>query len=96
MATTAKAKSAGKGTVKAEQPGLFLYIGPSIRGAVQENAILSGKLSEIKAQLQPVIERYPQVATLIVPVETLVESRRDVKTRGTLLHKMYAELAASE
>ena len=90
------AAPAKKERAKAEQPGVFLYIGPSIRGVIQENAILSGKLSEIKAQLAGAIEKYPQIAALIVPAESLAESRREIKTNGTLLHKKYVELAGVE
>ena len=87
--TKAKAKPA-----QVERPGVFVYIGPNLRGAIQESTIMSGKLIEIKARLAPMIAEHPQASALIVPMESLAECRRDVKTAGTLLHKKYMELLA--
>ena len=91
-----KAKTTKKSAQAEEQPGVFVYIGPSIRGVIQESTIMEGKLSEIKAQLAAVIEAHPQIERLIVPVESLAVCRRDAKTRGTLLHKLYVELLSAE
>ena len=91
-----KKAKAKKNAEVVEQPGVFVYIGPTIRGAVQESTIISGTLTEIKAQYARLIEKHPQVERLIVPMDSLAVCRRDVKTSGTLLHRKYVELLSAE
>jgi uncharacterized protein (UPF0333 family) len=93
---TAEKSTKKSANAQTEEPGVFVYIGPSIRGVIQESTIMEGKQSEIKAHLHAVVERYPQVSTLIVPIESLAECRREIKNNGTLLHKKYVELLTAE
>lgn len=91
------ASKSKKGAVAGEQPGVFVYIGPNIKGAVQEGQIFGEKtITEVKTELAAIIGRYPQIEALIVPMEALAQSRSDVKHSGTLLHRKYMELLSAE
>lgn len=71
----------------------YVYIGPSLPGAkLMMNTVLSGTRKEISEYYKDVIERYPNVEKLIVPVGKLSESRAKVRTGGNVLNKYYSDL----
>lgn len=84
---TANEKPSGEKTAK------FVYIGPSLPNAkLMENAVLIGTRKEISEYYKDVIERFPSVEKLIVPVERLSESRIKARTSGNVLNKYYNDL----
>lgn len=71
----------------------YVYIGPSLPGArLMANTVLSGTRKEISKYYKDVIERYPNVEKLIVPVGKLSESRTKVCTSDSILSKYYSDL----
>ncbi len=71
----------------------YAYIGPSLPGAkLMTNTVLSGTRKEIFDYYKDVIEQYPNVAKLIVPVGKLSESRAKIRTNGNVLNKYYNDL----
>ncbi len=71
----------------------YVYIGPSLPGAkLMMNTVLSGTRKEISEYYKDVVERYPNVEKLIVPVGKLSESRAKVRTGGNVLNKYYNDL----
>lgn len=100
-------KGKAKGTVGktkevAEKPvieekldaGFFVYLGPSIRGMVQNGSIYAGPRSEVEKLLADAIQKYPRIAHLIVSGETLSDDRIKVKTPGNYLYETYRRLIA--
>lgn len=72
-----------------------VYIGPSIPRTQLRNAqILRGTEEEIDSFVQPLMERYPEIRKLLVEPNALSEARREVCTRGRLLHKYYQDVQA--
>ena len=89
-------KPAAKATSRVQPKpgaGYCVYIGPSIRGAVQYGQILHGTVQEAKDLLGGVIERWPLVGALIIPGDLLPDARIKVKTQGTALYDQYTRLA---
>lgn len=90
-----KKKAAVRAAAKkpAEERPFCVYIGPSIRGAVQYGQILHGTLAEARETLGPLIGRFPLVGALVIPGELLSAARIQVKTHGTALCDQYNRLA---
>lgn len=75
---------------------LFVYAGPTLpRGRLKENAVFRGTFEDVKAYLSGVLEEYPQVARLIVPVNRLAAFSVKVKTPGNLAHKYYSDIVSA-
>ena len=101
------ASGADKDTDPAEKPaedaqggadggGAFVYAGPSLpRGRLKENVVFRGTFEDVKAYLADVLEDYPQVARLIVPVEKLATFSVKVKTPGNIAHKHYNDIVSA-
>lgn len=92
-----KKKTSKKSSVKepaGNTDGFCVYLGPNIHGVIQAGTIYSGMKEQAIASLSSAIEKYPLIAALIVPGETLAEDRIKVKTPGNLLHVNYKKLAA--
>lgn len=71
----------------------YVYIGPSLPGAVlMENTVLRGGRKEISEYFKDVVETYPDVEKLIVPVGKLSESRAKVRASGNVFNKYYNDL----
>lgn len=64
-----------------------VYIGPTIRSAIQRNAIFMGTREEAKRKLARAIEKYPPIASLLIPSEELAEARKMIIQPGNLLYE---------
>lgn len=94
---TAEQETTAEATQEAaEGYGLFVYAGPSLpRGRLKENAVFNGTFEDVKAYLADVIEDYPLVARMIIPVERLSAFHVKVKTPGNLAHKYYNDIVST-
>ena len=63
------------------------YLGPSIRGVVQNGSIYEGTKAEVVLKLHDAIEKYPRIEKLIIPHDALAESRPKVRTKGNYLYE---------
>lgn len=74
----------------------FVYIGPSLPGGrLKSNTVLRGKIEEVKEYYKDVLEKFPQVARLIVPIEKLGESKEKVQTSGNVINKYYNDVVSA-
>lgn len=91
--TKAEIVKAQKGKDTAEA---YVYIGPNLPSGAKltANAIISGTKDQINGYYKDVIEQYPNVEKLIIPVARLAESREKIKAGGNALSKYYNDLAA--
>lgn len=72
------------------------YIGPSLpAGLLKSNKIMIGTREEIKKELSGVLEKYPLVERLLVPVEKLAEKKDRAATAGNILNKYYNDVASA-
>ncbi len=69
-----------------------VYIGPSIRGALLFGAVLPGNRTAVLKNLEPTLEKYPNIKPLIIPGDRLPEALRDVKKPGTALHTLASKV----
>ena len=89
MAVTAKAKAARSAG------GFCAYIGPTIRGVIQNGTIYQGYKREAlkSAALCRATGMYPEITDLIVSGEALASARKKINTPGSLLYVRYKVLA---
>ena len=79
---------------EASESGLWVYLGPSIYGAIISGTVFTGpKKGDALAEVVDALVNYPSIANLIVPGESLPASRLKVKTPGNLLYAEYRKLA---
>lgn len=72
------------------------YIGPTLpAGQLKCNKIFIGTETEIKKELETVLEKYPLVEKMLVPASQIGEKKDRAKTAGNILHKYYADLVSS-
>lgn len=95
-ATENAANGANTGVKEAKEPVTLIYIGPKLPGGkLKSNKIFIGTPEEIKKELAPVLEEYPLVERLLVPVSQLAEKKDKVRTAGNILNKYYADVVSS-
>lgn len=74
----------------------FVYCGPTLpNGRLKEKTVLQGTFAEICAYYADVIEQYPQIKTLIVPVNRLGAFAVKVRTRGNIANKYYNDIVSA-
>ncbi len=72
------------------------YIGPTLpAGQLKCNKIFIGTETEIRKELEAVLEKYPLVEKMLVPAGQMGEKKDKAKTAGNILHKYYADLVSS-
>lgn len=67
----------------------WVYIGPTIRSAIQHNTILTGTREEVVKKLESAIAKYPPIAQLLVSSEDLASARKLIKQPGNRLYDVY-------
>lgn len=82
-------------TAKAEAAGVYVYLGPSIRGVVQHGTIYRGKRAEVIQSLAPAVEKYPKIARLIVADFEISAAKEKIKSGGNALSAAYKALLAA-
>lgn len=83
----------GTGADSKEQ---YVYIGPTLpSGQLKCNSVFIGTAEEIKEALKKVIEKYPLVEKMIVPVSELAQKKQKVKTAGTIYNKFYHDIESA-
>ncbi len=72
-------------TTKKAPCGFCVYLGPSIRGVVQNGTIYDGTIETVLQLLAPAIEQYPRIGKLIVSGDDLPVAREKIKVKGNYL-----------
>lgn len=87
---------ATEGKKKEGETVTLAYIGPSLpAGLLKTNKILIGTREEIDKELAAVLEKYPLVGKMLVPVEKLAEKKGKAATAGNILNKYYTDIVSS-
>lgn len=93
---TKETEREAEATEEKEETVKLAYIGPTLpAGQLKCNAIFIGTETEIKKELETVLEKYPLVEKMLVPASKMGEKKDKVKTAGNILHKYYADLVSS-
>ena len=74
---------------EAVKPGYFVYIGPTIKSAIQRNTIVTGSREEVEKKLKYAIEKYPPIAQLLISGN---EPRKMIRQPGNRLYEVYGRL----
>lgn len=74
----------------------LIYIGPSLpKAMLKSNKIFEGTREDINKELAGVLEQFPTVERLLVPVAELAEKKDKVRTAGNILNKYYSDIASA-
>lgn len=65
-------------TRQGENLAVWVYLGPSIRGVIQNATIYTGSRYEIEHKLSEAIAKYPKISMLIVSAEEVAEVRNKI------------------
>ena len=74
------------------QSGFYIYIGPNIRGLIQNGTIYRGTRAEAQAKAAPAIEKFKAVKSLIVSGDALPVARLKLKEPGNAFSVNYRKL----
>lgn len=89
-------KEATGGEKKEGETVTLAYIGPSLpAGLLKTNKVLIGTREEIDKELAAVLEKYPLVGKMLVPVEKLAEKKGKAATAGNILNKYYTDIVSA-
>lgn len=77
---------------KKESMSAYMYLGPTIRGVVQESTIYYGTLSEILKRLEAAINAYPLIRRLLVPYTEIAFIRQKIKAKANPYSSAYRRL----
>ena len=62
---------------------------------LKTNKIMIGTREEIMKELAGVLEKYPLVEKMLVPVEKMAEKKDKAATAGNILNKYYTDIVSS-
>ncbi len=85
--------SKAKKPEKDKNSGVFVYVGPSVRGVIQCGAIFRGTRDEVTEKLSEAIERYPEIEKLIVKDCDITKTKEKLKSGISSLSIAYSKLA---
>lgn len=74
-------------------PAFVCTSGRASSARSQQARILYGDKQDALAQISAAVEKYPLIATLVIPGDQVSEARIKVKTPGNLLYVNYHKLA---
>lgn len=81
---------AKKTTVK---DGIFIYIGPTIRGVIQKGSIYRGTRESVLSSLAFAIGKHPEIKRLIVADNEIMSAKQKIAIGGNSLSNAYRVLA---
>lgn len=86
--------TAAAATVPESEKEFFVYLGPSIRGLIQNGDIFKGGREKAMADAKPAIDRFPLIEKVLIPGAELYKVRVQIKTQGTALYAYNRKLQA--
>lgn len=78
-----------------EHRGVWVYVGPSIRGIVTNGGIYHGTKSEVLSGLPDGWQKYPQIERLIVSDKSLAKAREQIRQSKGGITVAYNAVAAA-
>lgn len=77
-----------------EPTSVFVYLGPTIRGVIQQGTIYVGTYNSVIEQLKPIWQHYPKIPRLIVEDSHVAEVKHKLRDGTTNLYSIaYKELS---
>lgn len=74
----------------------LIYIGPNLpKAMLQSNKVFEGTAEEIDKELANILEKFPLVKKMLVPIGEIAEKKDKVRTAGNIYNKYYADLKAA-
>lgn len=90
------AKAATSTTKTTVKDGVYVYIGPSIRGVIQKGSIYRGTRESVLASLDSALKEYPKIERLIVADTEIVSAKNKISIGGNSLSNAYRALSENK
>ncbi|MCH5195960.1 MAG: hypothetical protein J1F28_04565 [Oscillospiraceae bacterium] len=74
------------------EPRVFVYVGPSIKGRITNGSIFKGTRKTVLAQLKSVIDKCPKIERFIVADRDVSETKKKIKEGNNGWSAAYREL----
>ena len=71
---------------------VYVYIGPSIKGVIQNGTIYNRPKETILSSLNEAIKTYPSIEFLLIPAAELPEANKRIKLKGDPLNHAFSEI----
>lgn len=78
-----------KKSVTTETDLIYVYVGPSVRGIIQNGSIFRGSRKTVLEQNALAIEFCPKIERLIVADNEIMSAKEKIKEGGNLLNTAY-------
>ncbi|MBQ8208113.1 MAG: hypothetical protein IJZ89_05210 [Clostridia bacterium] len=78
-----------KKTDTAREDGIFVYIGPSIRGVIQNGSIFRGTKDEVLEKNSAALAFCPKIERLIVSDSEIMSAKKKIKEGGNSVSIAY-------
>ncbi len=75
-----------------QDDGVYVYLGPSIRGVIQYGSIYRGTRADVLSALSYAIEKYPKIKNLLVESAEIATAKEKIRSGGNLLAVSYKAL----
>ncbi len=85
--------SAEKSKEKAGKPGLYFYVGPTLRGLIRNGDMFRGGKAAALESAKAAVAKHPEVKALLVSAEAFPSARLRVKEPGNALYASYQKIA---
>ncbi len=76
--------------------GIFVYIGPSIRGVIQQGSIYRGTRESVLLSLSCALEKHPKIERLVIADRELAAAKQKIKVGGNPLSNAYKVLSGTK
>jgi hypothetical protein len=76
--------------------GVFVYVGPSIRGVIQSGSIYRGTQGQVHEKLAAAIKAFPKIASMIFEDTEVAAARTKIKSGSGALYTAYNALSAAK
>lgn len=80
----------------AAKDGVYVYIGPSIKGVIQHGSIYRGTRESVLSSLTFATEKHPKIARLIVADCDIVSAKQKITVGGNSLSNAFRELSGTK
>lgn len=81
--------------VTEDEPCVFVYLGPTIRGVITNGGIFTGTKPEILKRFEKGVEKFPQIRRLIIADRNLAKAREMLANGEGAISVAYKKLAES-
>ncbi len=83
-------------TAAPDEERVYVYVGPSISGTIQNGSIYFGTRKQVLDKLANALEKYPKIKHLVVLDTAIIETKAKIKAGNNTAANAYKALASQK